>query len=218
METTTQDSPRALTFDDVWKAIMEDRENMKMQDERWAIERKEREIEREKERKEREIKEEKEKKESERELIEFRKKMAELSDRFGELAEHLVAPSIMEKFNDLGYDFDRISNNVKIKRSKGAFSDAQIDLMLENGDIVIAVEVKAKPREDDIDDHIHRMEVLRREADRKQDKRIYVGAIAGAIIGEAVSRYIIKKGFYLIEQSGDTMKITVPAGFKPREW
>ena len=161
---------------------------------------------------------EKELVESRRKFDEFKKSLGDLNNRFGELAEHLVAPSIMEKFNELGFDFDRISNNVKLKKNKGAFADAEIDILLENGDVAIAVEVKAKPKECDVDDHIKRMEVLRRDADRKQDKRKYIGAVAGAIMGESVRNYTMKKGFYLIEQTGDTVKITVPEGFTPREW
>jgi hypothetical protein len=33
-----------------------------------------------------------------------------------------------------------------------------------------------------------------------------------------VKRYALKSGFYVIEQSGDTVKIDIPEGFKPREW
>jgi hypothetical protein len=62
------------------------------------------------------------------------------------------------------------------------------------------------------------MGVLRRHADRNQDKRRYQGAIAAAIISEPVRRYILKKGFYVIEQAGDTVQITIPKGFKAREW
>jgi hypothetical protein len=34
----------------------------------------------------------------------------------------------------------------------------------------------------------------------------------------AVRNYVLKKGFYAIEQSGDTVLINIPEGFKPREW
>jgi hypothetical protein len=62
------------------------------------------------------------------------------------------------------------------------------------------------------------MKVLRRAADRNSDKRAYCGAVAGAIMIGAVRNYAVKKGFYVIEQSGDTVLINIPEGFKPREW
>jgi hypothetical protein len=30
--------------------------------------------------------------------------------------------------------------------------------------------------------------------------------------------YAVKSGFYVIEQSGDTLKIDMPKGFKPKAW
>jgi hypothetical protein len=66
----------------------------------------------------------------------------------------------MEKFNALGFTFETIHLGSRIKDREGNFL-AEIDLILENDDIVIAVEVKAKPAYSDIKDHITRMEVLR---------------------------------------------------------
>jgi hypothetical protein len=62
------------------------------------------------------------------------------------------------------------------------------------------------------------METLRRYADARQDARKFYSAVAGAIIHDNVKEYALKTGFYVISQSGDTMKIDVPEGFKPREW
>ena len=56
-----------------------------------------------------------------------------LNNRFGELAEHLVAPSIKEKFRALNFNFDHISQNHKI--TDNGHTLAEIDLLLENGDI-----------------------------------------------------------------------------------
>ena len=151
---------------------------------------------------------------------ETNKAISELGERFGELAEHLVAPNILEKFRALNFSVKRISQNIKIKndQDKQDKTLAEIDLLLENGDTAIAVEVKAKLKQKDVDDHIRRMEVLRKEADARGDSRKYRGAVAGAIMGAAVRDYAHKKGFYVIEQTGDTVKIDMPKGFKPREW
>jgi hypothetical protein len=45
-----------------------------------------------------------------------------------------------------------------------------------------------------------------------------MGAIAGAIMSNEMRAYILKKGFYAVEQTGDTVKINAPKGFVPREW
>jgi hypothetical protein len=157
-------------------------------------------------------------KETDRRMKETDKKMGELGHRFGDLAEHMVAPSIKEKFNALGFTFDKCSQHIDIADALDEYSGAEIDILLENGDVAIAVEVKARALGKDVDRHLERMKVLRRWADRHNDKRKFLGAVAGAIMPEEVRRYAFKAGFYVIEQTGDTVCISTPEGFKPREW
>jgi hypothetical protein len=83
----------------------------------------------------------------------------------------------------------------------------------------MAVEVKSKPAEKDIAHHIRRLEILRDYRNRQQEKpKRILGAIAGAVFPASLKEAVIEAGLYAIEQSGDTMRITVPEGFKPREW
>jgi hypothetical protein len=189
----TQPYPRGLDFEQVWAALMENREQLK-ETERIMKERAE---------------------QLEKQLD---KQLGRLGNRFGELVEHLVAPNIREKFNELGFCFTKTAMDVEIKDPHNPKNDAEVDVLLENGDIMIAVEVKSKPNIKDVNDHVRRMEILRRHADGKQDRRRYQGAIAAAVISESVRRYILKKGFYVIEQTGDTVRINIPKGFKAREW
>jgi hypothetical protein len=62
------------------------------------------------------------------------------------------------------------------------------------------------------------MEKLRGYADEHQDRRRLLGAVAGAIASEDVKGFAVKSGFFVLEQSGDTVRINVPEGFEPREW
>ena len=144
--------------------------------------------------------------------------VGKLGNRFGELVEHLVAPNIRKKFNEMGFCFTKSAMDVEISDPRNPKTDTEVDILLENGDIVVAVEVKSKPKEKDVNHHVKRMEILRRHADDKQDKRRYQGAIAGAVMSDAVRRYILKKGFYVIEQTGETVRINIPPEFKAREW
>jgi hypothetical protein len=95
----------------------------------------------------------------------------------------------------------------------------EIDALLENGDKVMAVEIKTKPSIEDINDHIERMEKLRIYADLHNDKRVYLAAMAGVVFSESEKTYALKKGFYIVEPSGDTFRITKPEGkYYPHEW
>ena len=203
MVTPQREPRRGLTFDDVWAALMEDRERQKEMEQMF--------------------------KEQAREMREWQKvtdkivrrngkQMGELHNRFGELAEHLVAPGIAKRFNELGYHFDRIaSRGQKIYDQEGNIK-AEIDLALENGGHIIAVEVKTKPALKDIDHHIKRLQILREARNKWRDNRKILGAIAGAIFPTELKEAVIEAGLYVLEQSGDTMKIYLPGGFVPREW
>ena len=197
--TETPDYPRGLTFEQVWAMFKET--DLQFKETREQMKETDRRIQ-----------------ETERQMKETDRKMGYLENRFGELAEHLVAPSIKEKFNELNFNFTQSSRDVEIKERDNPNAFTEVDILLENGDIVIAVEVKSKPNNADVEKHIRRMEILKRAADRRSDKRKYRGAIAGAIMNQAVREDIIRNGFYLIEQSGDTVKLTIPNGFAPREW
>jgi Holliday junction resolvase-like predicted endonuclease len=140
-----------------------------------------------------------------------------LNNSFGELAEHLVAPNIKEKFNALGYHFKGIAENQRITNEQEQ-TIAEIDILLENSDYIVAVEVKSRPKNADIDNFARRLDVLRKYKDETHDKRRIRGAIAGAVFYEPVKKSVLEAGFYVVEQTGDTVKINVPGGFKPKEW
>jgi hypothetical protein len=191
METQAHEPQMGLTFEKVWAMFQEtDRE---MRELRMQVEKTSREVEK------------------------TSRIVGNLGNKFGELAEHLVLPNIEEKFNALGYNFARIGPNIRFRDKDGKIL-TEVDALLENGNFVMAVEVKAQPTEEHVREHVQRMEVLRRYADEHGDGRKHIGAIAGAIMNEQVKRYAVKIGFYVIEQSGDTVKIDAPEGFKPREW
>jgi hypothetical protein len=155
--------------------------------------------------------------ETTRKMQETDRKIGELGNRFGELAEHLVTPNIAEKFRALGYAFTRAGPDVEFFDRNGR-ALTEVDVWLENGDFVMAVEVKSRPRKRDVEDHVKRMKILRAYLDDRNDTRKLLGAIAGAIITQELRAAVIEQGFYAIEQSGDTVKIESPAGFEPRIW
>jgi hypothetical protein len=130
----------------------------------------------------------------------------------------MMVPNINEKFNALGYEFGKVSTNVRIGTKEEGII-AEIDIFLENGDCAMAVEVKSSPTTEGIKNHCKRMEQLRKYSDKHNDKRKLYGAMAGAIFSAPAKEYALKQGLYLIEQSGDTVKITEPSGGnKAKAW
>ena len=202
-ETTMNfDYPQDATPEKIWAILQRNAEQM------------------EKSRKEADLRKE----EADRRMEELKQQMKEtdrkighLSNRFGEMAEYMVAPGIKEKFNALGFTFEQVAQNIEITDAADNLV-AEIDILLENGDTIMAVEVKIKPNPKDVETHIERMEILRRRADARNDKRSIQGAIAGVVMSKEQRACVSKAGFYLIEQTGDTVRIHIPEGFEPRRW
>jgi Holliday junction resolvase len=155
-------------------------------------------------------------KETDRQFKETDRKIGKLGNRVGELVEHLMSPNILEKFRKRGFSFGKASPNVVFTDSHNN-TIAEVDILLENGDVALAVEVKTKLTTENVMDHIERMEKLRSYADGHGDSRRLIGAVAGAIISVEAKPFAIKNGFYVIEQTGDTAVISVPDDFVPKE-
>jgi chromosome segregation ATPase len=209
----TETVGEGLTFEKVWAALMENREQMKDTDERMKET-----AERMKETDERMKKTDAQIKET-RELVrETSRQIGKLGNRFGETLEYMIVPNLVAKFRELGFEFEKTHRDTKIEdQEHGIF--AEIDVFLENGDRTMVVEIKTKPKIEDIDDHVERMEKLRRYADMHKDTRKYLGAMAGVVFNGSEKTYALKKGFYVIEPSGDTFTIIEPAGsYHPHEW
>jgi len=153
-----------------------------------------------------------------RKMARVSKQMGDLHNSFGEMAEHLVAPSIEERFNELGFHFSAVApGGYRVLDDKGKIA-AQVDILLLNSDYIMVVEVKAKVHTKDIEHHVKRLELLRKYWEKKDDKRVIQGAIAGAVFGNMEKQAAIEAGFYVLVQSGDTMKLELPDGFVPQEW
>jgi len=145
-------------------------------------------------------------------IRETQKNVGGLNNSLGSMVEHILTPDLPQKFKKFGYSFTRIAT---YSYTAGVW--AQIDGMLENGTQAMAVEVKLRLRQIDIDDHIDRMEKIRKFADEHGDKRKFIGAIAAIITDEATKNYALKQGLFVIEPSGEDVKVTKPET-EPRIW
>jgi hypothetical protein len=180
-----------LTFEKVWAALMELREYQKETDRQMR--------------------------ETDRVIKETTRTVGNLGNKLGLVVEQLVLANIREKFNQLGFCFSRTVSNVIIEDfDRNIFTE--VDAMLENEEYALAIEVKTQLNVSHVKEHAERMEKLRRHADGHGDRRKFLGAVAGAVTAENVRKYAQNQGFYVIRQSGDTVTVENPDGFKPREW
>jgi len=155
-------------------------------------------------------------KETDRQMKEYNKRFGEFTNRFGEVVEYMIAPNLRQKFSELGLVFPKANTNSDVSDFENKIF-LEIDVMLENGDKAMLVEIKTKLTTEHVQEHIERLEKMRKYADLHGDKRTFLGAVAGAVMTLNVKEYALKQGFFVVEPSGETFNITPPNG-KPREW
>ncbi|MCL1931079.1 MAG: hypothetical protein FWF55_04630 [Treponema sp.] len=154
-------------------------------------------------------------KETDRIVKETSRQMGAMNNRFGEIVEYMVAPNLREKFWEMGLKFNIANPNSVFSEEKKVLFE--VDVLLQNGDKAMLVEVKTTLTTEDVKEHIERLKKMRAYADLHDDKRAFLGAVAGVVMTSNVKKYALKQGFYVIEPSGETFNITPPNG-KPKEW
>jgi predicted AAA+ superfamily ATPase len=126
------------------------------------------------------------------------RQISRLGNRIGELIEHFAASNLLEKFEELGYEFTAISRNLVIKNKRKEHL-AEIDILLEDGEYAMAVEVKSLLNKLGVEEHQERMKIVREHADKRADKRKYIAAVAGATIENTAREYALAGGIYVVE-------------------
>jgi len=131
--------------------------------------------------------------------------------------EDIVEPNLSEKFGKLGLEFNRIAKNMTFLEDNHVFVGT--GFFCENEESVLVIELQTELTHEIINYHIEHMEKLRIWADKRKDKRKYIGAIGAMVMSDSERNYALKQGFYLITPSGETFDITVPPGKNfPKVW
>ena len=144
-----------------------------------------------------------------RQMEETDRRISRLGNRIGELIEHFASPNLLEKFEEFDYEFTSISRNIIIKNKRKEHL-AEIDILLEDGDYAMVVEVKSLLNKNDVIEHQQRMKIVREYADKRSDKRKFLAAVAAATVDSAAREYALESGIYVIEQTGETVRIKAP--------
>ncbi|MDR2694138.1 MAG: hypothetical protein LBB74_07980 [Chitinispirillales bacterium] len=136
-----------------------------------------------------------------------------INNSLGKVVELVLLPGLMENLNtQFGYRFDNISPN-KIFTDSGNMY-AEIDLFLENGDAVMAVEAKTRVRESEMNTFLKSLSELRQHEAKAgvAGKTIYA-AVAGISFDNNARKLAVANGMYLVEldHSNDRIKIEPPA-------
>lgn len=185
-----------VTLDEVWKLIRENSEQMKDTDRR--------------------MKETSEQmKDTDRRLKELSRQVGNLSSRWGEFVENVVAPGCARVFRERG-----IPVHVVARRQKAYADDGrtmEVDILVDNTDQVMVVEVKSHLTVRDVQDFMVRLGEFKAFFPRYAGVRV-LGAVAGVVSEGKAEEFARNQGLFVIVQSGETIRLDNPPDFVPRSW
>jgi hypothetical protein len=145
------------------------------------------------------------------------KNVGGLNRSVGELIETLIAARLWEKFPQ--YDLKRAYQRIPIYDEK-SIQKTDIDILLVNTDMCIAVEVKRElDQMIEVDRHIKRMQLIRQYPPELIGNKQLFGAMAGGVVNPDVKNYAYESGFYVLELTGESVHLVPPPeNFEPKKW
>jgi hypothetical protein len=159
-----------------------------------------------------------ESKKTDKMVKELSKNIGGINNSIGKWMEKMTAARLWKKFDQFGFVFTKDGSDIKFRDKNGRVI-SEVDILLEDGIYVMLVEVKFDLTTKDVDEHLERIEKVRRCMDEHDDRRKIVAAVAGSIAPDNVRLYAQRKGLYVIVPSGKTVAVAdVPDSFTHREW
>ena len=95
----------------------------------------------------------------------------------------------------------------------------EIDLLLINSQIAVAVEIKSSLSVDDVKEHLERLEEIRKVQPEKINMggTTLYGAVAGIIVENDADKFAYKHGLFALRQKGIIVQIMNDKAFVPKE-
>ena len=140
--------------------------------------------------------------------------LGKLGNRLGEFVEYQVRPAAVRLFRERGIEVKEISSDVSLQTGQDGI---EIDILVVNTTQVIAIEVKSKLSQDQVDEHLERLAKFKRLLPRYQPFQL-LGAVAAMVIPADVARYAYRQGLFVIAQSGEDLTILNDEKFQPKIW
>jgi hypothetical protein len=147
-------------------------------------------------------------------IREMSEAVGQLGNRIGEFVEGLVKPAVVRLFRERGIEVHEVHRDVSASRDGLA---AQVDLLVVDDEVCVAVEVKSRLSVDDVDEHLDRMGRFKRLFPSYASRRAH-GAVAAMVIPDNVATYAYRKGLFVIGMRGDALTIFNDSRFHPAIW
>ncbi|GHT48539.1 hypothetical protein FACS1894102_1830 [Spirochaetia bacterium] len=162
---------------------------------------------------------EKTQKETDKQMKRLSRNLGGIGDSLGQLVETLIAAKLWEKFDAYPYNLKRAYQRVPLfDENNTVLTD--IDILLSNGEYVMAVEVKQRfHRLDDVERHIKRVELMKKYPPAECKGKKMLGAIAGGTVEADAKKCAHDAGLFVLELTGESVHLVeAPKDFTPRQW
>ncbi|GMO39574.1 MAG: hypothetical protein Ta2B_19340 [Termitinemataceae bacterium] len=225
METASQQPQMGLTFEQVWAALMETRQVV-METQQSVRETQLSIIKMGEDRKisqdridEQMKKTDEQMKRTDEQIKRMSRNLGGLGDSLGQLIETLIAAKLWKKFDAYPYNLKRAYQRVPLFDENNTIL-TDIDILLSNGEYVMAVEVKQRfHRIDDVERHLKRVDMIKKYPPAECKGKKLLGAIAGGTVDSDAKNCAHNAGFFVLELKGESVHLVeAPKDFSPRQW
>jgi hypothetical protein len=142
------------------------------------------------------------------------REVGRLGDRWGTFVENMVEPAVLRLFQERGIEISRTFRWAKSTRPEARM---EIDILAIDGDAAVAIEVKSRLAQPDVDDFCEKLQKFRLAFPEYASHQVY-GAVAAIEFVQEIDRYAYRKGLFVIRQCGDSVELANDEGFQPRAW
>ncbi len=147
---------------------------------------------------------------TEQELRKLSREIGKITDSLGRFAENMVAPAVVRLFNQIGIPITDYAQRV--------YSDigrTEYDVVAFNSEYIVVVSVKMTLNVEDVKEFLtEKLPAFKRVFPRYKDMNV-LGVVAGAnLVGES-HIYAMKRGLYVLAQSGENMTMLNDDTFTP---
>jgi len=149
--------------------------------------------------------------ETDLEIKKVNRQVGDITDSLGRFAENMVAPAIVKIFNRRGIPITGYSQRVRSPKRR-----IEYDIVAFNENYAVVVSVKLTLRLDDVKHFLdERLPIFKEVFPRYKDMKV-IGVAAGAnIVGES-DIYAMKRGLFVLAQSGENVTLVNDEKFEPR--
>lgn len=151
---------------------------------------------------------------TDRKIKQVTENIGRLSNKLGDFIEEMVHPAAVRLFQERGIDVHEVHRNISSRRHGEGI---EVDLLVVNDTDIIAIECKSTLSIDDVNDHLERLEKLKRLLPAYSNKHV-MGAVTGMVIPENVAQYAYRQGLYVIGQTGDQLVVRNDLKFNAKRW